>query len=333
MEKEKLFKEIEGVSEETRAKIKNLSAFSLPTNPSERGFTPEQIKQRFYMPIVGQAVSVLTELDRMIGDVNAVIDVLGLLLAGESVGEGEEAKALEDLIRLSAQGASLKEYAEAIERRMDLLGASVEEANGLLAEANRLATLSDERCEKAKEYAMRASAAESTALDASAGATAARDRILGLSVEAVGVPYGDAPSAKKIDVGGAMKIVFCLPTGAPFKVARIFSSVAEMEASHTTDGVAVGEFVLIDTGDVEDEENARLYAKDEAGYRYITDLSGSPGIRGEDGRTPVRGVDYFTPEEKAAFVKELEDVCLGDIGAALDELNAYAQSLIEEDSE
>lgn len=60
---------------------------------------------------------------------------------------------------------------------------------------------------------------------------------------------------------------------------------------------------------------------------------GETGDAGKNGTTPVRGVDYFTPEEKAAFVKELEDVCLGDIGAALDELNAYAQSLIEEDSE
>ena len=326
-----IFNKIEPIGQEKLAKIKAASAYSLPINPSERGMTPEQIRARFYRPILDQGLSVLSELERVIGEANAAIAVLEMLLAGESVGEGEGMKALEDLIRLSAQGASLKEYAEAIGERVASLGASVEGANGLLTEANRLAVLSDKRCEDAEDHAKGAVAAESAALDAAAEATAARDRILGLAVEAVGVPYGDGPSAEKVDVGGAMKIVFRLPTGAPFKVAKIFSSVAEMEAGHATDGVVAGELVLIDTGNVEDEENARLYVKDEAIYRYFTDLSGAAGIRGEDGRAPVRGVDYFTPEDMAYFDAHIDER-LGEVGTALDELHAYAQTLMGGDA-
>ena len=55
---------------------------------------------------------------------------------------------------------------------------------------------------------------------------------------------------------------------------------------------------------------------------------GEKGEKGDDGYTPQKGVDYFTPEEKAEFVKEVEDACLGEIETALDELHAYAQSLV-----
>ena len=59
---------------------------------------------------------------------------------------------------------------------------------------------------------------------------------------------------------------------------------------------------------------------------------GDPGKDGEDGHTPVNGVDYFTPEEKAAFVKEVEKGAIGDIDAALDAIIALQNSLIGGDS-
>ncbi len=60
---------------------------------------------------------------------------------------------------------------------------------------------------------------------------------------------------------------------------------------------------------------------------------GKQGEKGEDGHTPVNGVDYNTPEEKAAFVKEVEDACLGDIDTALDSIIAIQESLIGGDTE
>ena len=71
--------------------------------------------------------------------------------------------------------------------------------------------------------------------------------------------------------------------GDPFTIAKIYSSIAEMNASYSTDGIALGSFVLINTGNVEDFENARLYIKGTSAYEYITDLSGTQGIQGPPG--------------------------------------------------
>ena len=69
--------------------------------------------------------------------------------------------------------------------------------------------------------------------------------------------------------------------GDPFTVAKTFPSVADMEAGFDTDGIAEGSFVVIDTGNVEDDENARLYIKGVTAYSYITDLSGAQGMKGD----------------------------------------------------
>lgn len=68
--------------------------------------------------------------------------------------------------------------------------------------------------------------------------------------------------------------------GDPFTIAATFASVAEMNAGYATDGVPLGAFVAIDTGNVEDEDNAKLYLKGNSGYGFITDLSGTQGLRG-----------------------------------------------------
>ena len=100
-------------------------------------------------------------------------------------------------------------------------------------------------------------------------------------------------------------------TGEGFSIYRSFSSVAEMLAGFSTDGVPFGAFVIIDTGNVDDEENARLYYKTDSTYSYLTDLSGAQGIRGpqgpegpqgEKGDAPILYVDYFTAADKAQMV-------------------------------
>ena len=69
-------------------------------------------------------------------------------------------------------------------------------------------------------------------------------------------------------------------TGEGFKISKIYASVSAMNAGYTNDGVAVGGFVIINTGDVEDADNAKLYVKGTTAYEYLTDLSGSQGIQG-----------------------------------------------------
>lgn len=71
--------------------------------------------------------------------------------------------------------------------------------------------------------------------------------------------------------------------GEGFEIKKTYSSVAEMNKSYDIDDVPLYGFVLINTGNVEDEENARLYVKGDATYQFLTDLSGAQGIRGEKG--------------------------------------------------
>jgi hypothetical protein len=294
-------KQIEAVGEEKLARIRAMSAYSLPINPSERGLTPEQIKARFYAPIVGQSLSVLTELGRVIEGVNGVIRTLEALLAGESVGDGEETKALEDLILLSKQKQTLREFAATLE--------DVQRSSGEILMAAETATK-----------------AASEALDAEEGAKEARDDILSMTVSSMPIAWNEVPSVKKTEAGGVSHLVFSIPMGRPFTIARTFSSVEEMNAGAASDGVESGQYVMVNTGDVDDEENARLYFKQDGAYHFVTDLSGATGV------APVRGIDYFTPEDYQYFDAHIDER-LGEVGAALDELHSYAQNLVGGDTQ
>lgn len=77
--------------------------------------------------------------------------------------------------------------------------------------------------------------------------------------------------------------------GEPFAIAKTYESVEAMNAGFATDEVLEGQFVMIDTGNVEDEDNAKLYVKGAEAYTYITDLSGAQGIKGETGAQGPKG--------------------------------------------
>ena len=77
--------------------------------------------------------------------------------------------------------------------------------------------------------------------------------------------------------------------GEGLDIVRTYPSVAAMNEGYATDNVPIGKCVLINTGDVEDVENSRLYLKTETEYMYLNDLSGSQGIKGESGDTPFIG--------------------------------------------
>lgn len=92
--------------------------------------------------------------------------------------------------------------------------------------------------------------------------------------------------------------------GDAFAIAKTFASVSAMNVGFATDGVKEGQFVIIDTGNVNDEDNAKLYVKGASAYSYITDLSGATGmqgpqgvqgIQGETGKTGAAGKDGVTP--------------------------------------
>ena len=96
--------------------------------------------------------------------------------------------------------------------------------------------------------------------------------------------------------------------GAPFSIAKVYGSVAEMESDFGNASLATGDFAVISTGDVEDEDNAKLYVKGEARWELVTDLSGARGLVGPTGPTGPGGctVDVagaqFTTRETARVV-------------------------------
>lgn len=77
--------------------------------------------------------------------------------------------------------------------------------------------------------------------------------------------------------------------GDPFSVSKVYASIDEMNAGYATDGVPVGGFVVITTGDVDDEDNAKVYCKGDTAYEYITDMSGAQGIQGPQGEQGPQG--------------------------------------------
>lgn len=78
--------------------------------------------------------------------------------------------------------------------------------------------------------------------------------------------------------------------GDPFTIAKTYQSVAAMNAGFATDTVKEGQFVMIDTGNVNDADNAKLYVKGKTAYSYITDLSGATGVQGPQGVQGQQGV-------------------------------------------
>lgn len=79
-------------------------------------------------------------------------------------------------------------------------------------------------------------------------------------------------------------------TGEPFTIAKVYSSISSMNSGYNTDGVKIGQFVVISTGNVEDEDNAKMFLKGNSNYEYITDLSGAQGMRGEKGERGEQGI-------------------------------------------
>lgn len=74
--------------------------------------------------------------------------------------------------------------------------------------------------------------------------------------------------------------------GDAFSIKKVYASVAELEADTNNTGIAEGDFVLVNTGDVENPDNAKLYvkAKSDAGvysYEFLVDMSGAIGFTGK----------------------------------------------------
>lgn len=101
-----------------------------------------------------------------------------------------------------------------------------------------------------------------------------------------------------------------------------FNSTTEIHGKDGEDGVSP----TVTTE--ETNEGIKVTITDVNGTTSATVKHGKDGDKGDPGHTPVIGVDYFTPEEKATFVKEVELGAVGDIDTALDSIIAIQNTLI-----
>lgn len=91
------------------------------------------------------------------------------------------------------------------------------------------------------------------------------------------------------------------PKGEPgegFKLSKVYESVEAMQAGFATDGLPLGSFVVVNTGDVDDPDNAGVWCKGEDAYVFIVDISGMtgfdgpPGPRGPEGPPGPKGDSF-----------------------------------------
>lgn len=68
--------------------------------------------------------------------------------------------------------------------------------------------------------------------------------------------------------------------GDAFTIVKTYPSIQAMQDDYNNPEVKKGQFVMIDTGDVENEEDSRLYLKGDTEWKFISDLSGAQGIQG-----------------------------------------------------
>jgi hypothetical protein len=104
--------------------------------------------------------------------------------------------------------------------------------------------------------------------------------------------------------------------GDAFTYKKEYPSVEAMEADWGTADVKLGEYVLINTNDVEDPDDAKVYLKTQEGWKFIVDLSGIQGIQGWSAYEVA--VQHGFVGTEAEWVQSLKQPALDAAAEALD---------------
>lgn len=104
--------------------------------------------------------------------------------------------------------------------------------------------------------------------------------------------------------------------GDAFTYKKEYPSVEAMEADWGTADVKLGEYVLINTNDVEDPDDAKVYLKTQEGWKFIVDLSGIQGIQGWSAYEVAVKHGFVGTEEE--WVQSLKQPALDAAAEALD---------------
>lgn len=104
--------------------------------------------------------------------------------------------------------------------------------------------------------------------------------------------------------------------GDAFTYKKEYPSVEAMEADWDTADVKLGEYVLINTNNVEDPDDAKVYLKTQEGWKFIVDLSGMQGIQGWSAYEVAVKHGFVGTEEE--WVQSLKQPALDAAAEALD---------------
>lgn len=104
--------------------------------------------------------------------------------------------------------------------------------------------------------------------------------------------------------------------GDAFTYKKEYPSVEAMEADWGTADVKLGEYVLINTNNVEDPDDAKVYLKTQEGWKFIVDLSGMQGIQGWSAYEVA--VKHGFVGTEAEWVQSLKQPALDAAAEALD---------------
>lgn len=104
--------------------------------------------------------------------------------------------------------------------------------------------------------------------------------------------------------------------GDAFTYKKEYPSVEAMEADWGTADVKLGEYVLINTNNVEDPDDAKVYLKTQEGWKFIVDLSGTQGIQGWSAYEVAVKHGFVGTEEE--WVQSLKQPALDAAAEALD---------------
>lgn len=121
--------------------------------------------------------------------------------------------------------------------------------------------------------------------------------------------------------------------GDAFTYKKEYPSVEAMEADWGTADVKLGEYVLINTNNVEDPDDAKVYLKTQEGWKFIVDLSGMQGIQGWSAYEVA--VQHGFVGTEAEWVQSLKQPALDAAAEALDakaKVEATEQAVKEAES-
>ena len=121
--------------------------------------------------------------------------------------------------------------------------------------------------------------------------------------------------------------------GDAFTYKKEYPSIEAMEADWGAADVKLGEYVLINTNDVEDPDDAKVYLKTQNGWKFIVDLSGMQGIQGWSAYEAA--VQHGFVGTEAEWIQSLKQPALDAAAEALDakaQVEATEQAVKEAES-